>query len=474
MKIPPDPNVLLAQVTRDAWARSPELGWALSHLSGDCQVSYDPRVGTACIGRRGRRYRLRLDPSFLREELHCEDDLLFLLLHEVGHRLRGDLHRDVGRDPWERTLANVVADIQINAALWREHFPAGVPLLERLYARPGLETLLLPPSLLLLRFAAGAGKGHLRRFMSPGDIDGEARGELEQVAAFALKTDLGGDTDLGFRLGEWYADAWLDDDTQESLRLRLRKLLRSEASGCFSPTLLGDHRGREGGPSWPSGPWGKVFGREGGAGGEAEEDAVEVANTRRGLAELRLAILAALSLEEIGSGYDPSTQRPDVVPSVDRRAALLLSQGVCPIFFRSPALDAKREELRVRVYVDVSGSTGSAQPLIYGLLSQLSQVLQPPVHLFSNEVSDISLAELAKGRRRTTWGTDFDCLLEHALEAGYQRILVVTDGYASFKAEVAERVRKRGLRVFLLYTAPPGYSPLEELAQASWTLPGSA
>ena len=51
------------------------------------------------------------------------------------------------------------------------------------------------------------------------------------------------------------------------------------------------------------------------------------------------------------------------------------------------------------------------------------------VYIFSNEVSEITLAELKDGKLSSTGGTDLDCVAEHSLKNKFKRVLILTDGY---------------------------------------------
>jgi hypothetical protein len=127
----------------------------------------------------------------------------------------------------------------------------------------------------------------------------------------------------------------------------------------------------------------------------------------------------------------------------------------------------------VHIYLDVSGSTMDFQRLFFGLTLRLGDRIGSPVYQFSNAVAAVSLAELLEGRCETTGGTDFDCVVRHALEHDFARILVVTDGEGPpLDDGLRARAAARGLRVFAVLTTEYNReSPIIRMSQAWWVLP---
>jgi len=73
------------------------------------------------------------------------------------------------------------------------------------------------------------------------------------------------------------------------------------------------------------------------------------------------------------------------------------------------------------------------------------------IYLFSNKVEEVSFAELvSQGKVKTTWGTDFDCVAESILKEGYDKAVVITDGWASMKKENLEALKKRKVKTLTI------------------------
>ena len=140
------------------------------------------------------------------------------------------------------------------------------------------------------------------------------------------------------------------------------------------------------------------------------------------------------------------------MPWPGRRENLWLAQGLWPVFFKPPTITVDQDYLRPHVYIDVSGSTRQHQPLIYGLIAHLSDLIGQPVYLFSNTVVEASLQDIRKGRVTTTGGTDFDCVMEHALKNHFRKLILITDGCAEMNENSRAKVRSGEIEAFLVLT----------------------
>jgi hypothetical protein len=152
-----------------------------------------------------------------------------------------------------------------------------------------------------------------------------------------------------------------------------------------------------------------------------------------------------------------------------------LSLGFWPTLFHGPRFDTADDDQRAHVYIDVSGSFDAFLSQVYGLILALGDEVGSTVHLFSNQVADATLDELARGLKRTTGGTDFDCVLGHALEHRYRRIVIITDGIGELEAGVGEAFQAFGGSLYLLLLGAEEdmarlWSPLPEMAKGVWGL----
>jgi len=124
-----------------------------------------------------------------------------------------------------------------------------------------------------------------------------------------------------------------------------------------------------------------------------------------------------------------------------------LARGITPLMY-SKQEDIIAGQGGLAVYVDVSGSFHSWIPYALGVVESMADLVDG-MYQFSNQIQETSLAELKKNNVRidTTGGTDFDCILRHAIDKGYDRVVIITDGYAEvtnkkLREEAALRVSK--------------------------------
>ena len=124
------------------------------------------------------------------------------------------------------------------------------------------------------------------------------------------------------------------------------------------------------------------------------------------------------------------------IPVFDRRSVVLQGLGVEPLLHRGFVSVRRRTPLgeRVHVYLDVSGSMDGVKGALYGAILDCKEFVDPTVHLFSTEVSDISLEKVRQGVVRSTGGTDIACVASHLAKHKIRRACVVTDGWVGCPA----------------------------------------
>ncbi len=196
---------------------------------------------------------------------------------------------------------------------------------------------------------------------------------------------------------------------------------------------------------------------------------------RQVLAALRRALLAAStrsrSLRRRGAGQVPGQV---VIPDLrDRRGTVLRASGNSPLLYDSQVSARRaRDEGQARVYLDVSGSMDAYLAHLYAGLSQLRDLVQPQVALFSTKVATVPLADFLRGRADSTGGTDIACVLKDLLARRPRRALVVTDGYVgAVPKDDRRRLERAGVEVRVLLT-PKGWRPdLAALASRFDVLP---
>jgi hypothetical protein len=154
------------------------------------------------------------------------------------------------------------------------------------------------------------------------------------------------------------------------------------------------------------------------------------------------------SVQESGSQSVLMPERPA------RSDMILTAMGVPVFFWKNP--DYMEPQGDVRVYVDVSGSVSGYQDWIYGVILALEEYLYTNIYLFSNDVAEVTVGEFAEGKVVSTYGTDFNCVLNHILEHNVEKAVVVTDGYASASQDLVAKVKEKQVEIFSVVVEPDG------------------
>ncbi|HNU69141.1 MAG TPA: hypothetical protein PKH54_02055 [Myxococcota bacterium] len=411
------------------------LAMALDHFMPQCSFGVSDEVPTARISRAGDKMAIEFGRAFLARELSDDRDFLFVLMHEIYHNVLGHMCTSRG-DRVSRiyhNLSNIAADMMVNRAVCNRFFPGGVPLLERMYGRESLPgALLVPPEFDLSRTpeAQENRKIMLTRF---------ARG---------LKR-LGASPRLAIRVWGIYRQAWFKDAPYEHVLERLLNLFGAIDPLALPPIILiGSHDG-------PFGGLGDILGMEGdekgpaGQGGDIEEEMVEVDKTVSCLG-VAAALRRALETNSNRWRMQDPVACPGVVCTPGRRDAAFLAMGSFPVFYSANKVEYEPEQL-AHVYVDVSGSMVREIPHMFGVLAQSRELIADPIHEFSNVIEDVTMHEFSQGVCRTTGGTDFTVLLEHAIKNRFRQIVVFTDGYATSDQAVVERFKAAGRKLHLVF-----------------------
>lgn len=425
------------------------LYFALSHLSRVGSVGFSSKTSSACLRLKGGEFRMEFSRDFLRRYVRTPADLLHLVVHEVSHRIEGDLRRPIPAGV-PRELANLAADLRVNAEIDATLLGETPEYFERLYARERFpENLLLPPEMLT------------------GLTRGTSRELLEPICRERFRSAK--DPSQAARI---YLAAWLDRPSFDALLTALGELLLTPEQLSLIRWLGGHEPGED--LDEESGcrlrGWLSELGQAG-QGGALRLESTEAPPIPQDSGPFYEAVRVAVSENPAALRVHPRVA-PDrgVLPHVGRRDAYLLAAGQWPGIFLYPMPRLEVDERLVHVYVDGSYSTRRQWSLLYGLILHLREEIGDVVWAFSNQVAAVGVDDLRSGRVPTTGGTDFDCVAEHALARGYRKILVLTDGVAPLNGELARQLRERSIALFVILTHPAQTSPLVTLATRHWIL----
>lgn len=358
-------------------------------------------VKTAQIRRSGDRFVIEFGAKFLQDYCKAPEDTLFVFLHECFHHVLGHFaHNEPEKNALLVVARQIAADIEVNREVCRRFFAKeGVPLVRKLYdLRDPVQVLLRPPQAISWREQ----RILLREFV---EAPAETIRRVEQIY-----------------FNGWYQAASLESLVNQVFQL-LKRLEPARRRRLVFLVLIGSHRGDgiEDFP-WKSDSNGSSYSEE------EEETQVEV-NVDFST-ELAHAVRSAL-IEDLNRQFGSVSLDVMSSPlfSMGRRDLVFLTLSVWPGLFHIPQ---QCREI-AHVYVDVSASVNKVLPRLLGFLVALRDLIGPKVFQFSNRVVEVSLEKLEEGFCATTWGTDFDCVVEHALQNNFRRLVIITDGCAELE-----------------------------------------
>lgn len=132
-----------------------------------------------------------------------------------------------------------------------------------------------------------------------------------------------------------------------------------------------------------------------------------------------------------------------------KRDLVLLSAGIAPFHYHNLAQRAAMTERGLAIYLDVSGSVNDYLPDIIGILQSLKSELTS-IFLLGNKVVETPFKTLLAGRVQTTYGTDFNCIADSILERGFDKAVILTDGYASLDDNKQTELKKLKLQALTI------------------------
>ena len=388
------------------------------------EVSEDLDHASASITRDGR---LRYNPTFIEKHVTSPEDLFALLLHELLHPLWAHFLRSPGK------VENIAADAVINAAITTLYADqsANGHLFRSVYRRTGLEAILRPDSSL-----EGDSLERVYRRLYPFPYPDETLTSSYPLTTGVLIRNLKilvheDEVDPGRLLGSHKKEPSGERERRES-----------ESTTWDRDVLAHIARDLKGALS-------DAGGIEAGRGAQLYDLLSKVLDTRTGIREDLLLRFATRQVPDrlLEKRHFSPQQRVSPIPLRPSRGQMvLLAGGAYPLHYHRTIYQETAQHLGVAVYLDVSGSATHHLPRILGVLRRLRGRLSS-IFQFSNLVVETTLESLLAGEVQTTYGTDFDCVAQSILERGFQRAIVITDGYANLSRSLRDELLQRGTQV---------------------------
>lgn len=120
---------------------------------------------------------------------------------------------------------------------------------------------------------------------------------------------------------------------------------------------------------------------------------------------------------------------PKIPGKFSKKDLFLLMYESTPILWDVPSFSEIKQKRMLPIYLDVSGSMWNDLPNVIKLVANIDDSLEY-IWGFSNKIYKHTIDDLKQNRIKSTGGTDFDCIIDHALQNEYKDIVVITDGYA--------------------------------------------
>ena len=349
-------------------------------------------IETLAISAEGTLY---YNVKFWEKHVDTPNKVIEVITHELLHKVFGDFAREYNGN---RELHNIASDAVINATIY---------------------WMLGHADLMTAFYKAGAPEGILRPHS-----DAIERSKFKNV------------------YGTLYGHYRSEDPSVADVFAALKTIMPKKTKKI---TFIGDHKEKEGegedNPAIDAGikadDMSKVAidiakkCKEAGVNNSLLDSVISILHTRT---NMRNSLLKDFSINKNINRITNYIKDRRIVSSVfpinpSRRDIAMLASGIVPVLWRNQVKDDKKKNQGVAVYVDVSGSMHTILPKVLSVISSLRKNINK-VFQFSNKVSEASLEDTSKGKIKSTGGTDFDCIVEHAVKNEYSKIIVISDGYA--------------------------------------------
>jgi len=146
------PDALLSLTINCAYHnQNPGILNLLTELADISVCEFSEKTPTASIGFSNSKLYLRFNKGFIKKYVSTPDCLLFVVLHELMHKIYGDLFTNLTNNKSDSNnfIANIAFDLHINRKLCHD-FLCVPTLLSNLYGtQDPLSRVFLPPELLL-------------------------------------------------------------------------------------------------------------------------------------------------------------------------------------------------------------------------------------------------------------------------------------------------------------------------------------
>jgi hypothetical protein len=374
------------------------------------EVVEDSAIPTASINIEGR---LSYNSEFVEKHICCKEDLFSLVFHELLHPMFGHFIYENGE------LENIAADAIINAVVSEVYSEASRNgnLFRKFYPDRGLPGLLRPMS----EMSRGKYSKVYERLYSQSDVhDSFTTGELIQTLKILTQSE------------QLSTIILIGNHSHNENAASQKTAFSNELLSKIAEDLRRNVAGKGG--------------KYAGFSSELLDLFMEALKTHLSIKKILLQkFLTKRKLDRFREYF--RVQRVGVSPIPlypSKRDLVLLASGFYPGYFHNHTSKPITEEKGLAIYLDVSGSVNDYLPKIIGVLAKLKSSVTS-LFLFSNIVVETTMEDLIKGKIRTSYGTDFNCIAQSIIERRFEKAIIITDGYADMSEELSKQLKTMGL-----------------------------
>jgi hypothetical protein len=395
-----------------------------------------PVVTTLCMTAGGI---IMINGDFWRKNVKNKTDAKILMCHELLHMCLGDLKTMSDKDDKdEHDLKNFSMDMRINAGIfhmWMDYndWAYGENILTRLYKKKGPTALLRHSSDILYNNKFFK----LYRKLYPVKQSSYKRRKKEDITF----------------------------ESEQAIRHALKMLLpKNFFKRKTKLVLLGTHAKPDDKNDKEKSPDGKspehkevkpmsesdledlksevmqqLEAHGAGQGGSIIDNLYQIVKSNRQIDMGALeAFACGAKINTIKCFWEREKRVSSVIPIKPSNTDLMtLALGYVPTLWNNRVNTTGTCEKNVAIYLDVSGSVDTYLPKILGVISSLRKGIKT-IFCFSTVVHEQQMSELRAGQVKTTGGTNFTCIVEHAVENKIDKTIIFTDGHANLSTRAQE------------------------------------
>jgi hypothetical protein len=392
------------QVLKDA------LGFDSFVASFITEVSEDSGIKTAGIDAQGH---LICNFKFVDKYITCREDLFSLLFHELLHPMFGHFIYGNG------DLENIAADAIINATIstiYPENSKNG-NLFRKLYSSRGLQAILRSEGAL---YGSKYIKVYEKLYGQNRNQDAITTGELIQTLKILSQSEKLSTIVLIGSHGQSKTQANQKGEFSNEVLTKIAEDVKRSLAG--------------------------KGGRHAGFSLNLLEMFLEALKTHLSIRRVLLQkFLTKRKIDRFKEYFNVKKSGISPIPiHPSKRDLVLLASGFCPAYYHNQVFKPKTDTKGLAIYLDVSGSVNEYLPKIISIIANLKKEIIS-IFLFSNAVVETRMEDLMRGKIRTTYGTDFNCIAKSISERVFQKAVIITDGFGSMNEENEKQLKGLGL-----------------------------